>query len=155
MRNDPSSEAADSYYRALQARVRAWLEGDAARRVPCSVLYRHLPDLYRFLVGLALDARLAAGERGWLVSTLKYIVAPHDYVPEAILGVPGLCDDLVLAALAVDRLHQTCEPSLLDDHWRFDGSPREIASEILAAAGALVDHAVLRRLEALLANRPA
>lgn len=152
MRGQPLSGAPDSYYQALQARVRAWLESDAARCVPCAALYHHLPDLYRFLVALALDTRLPAAERGGLVSTLKYIVAPHDYVPEAILGVPGLCDDLVLAALAVDRLYQTCDLGLLDEHWRLDSSPREVAGEILNAAGALVDHTVLRRLEALLPN---
>lgn len=150
MPGKPLSGASDSYYQALQVRVRTWLESDAARGVPCAALYHHLPGLYRFLVALALDTRLPAAERGGLVSTLKYIVAPHDYVPEAILGVPGLCDDLVLAALAVDRLHQTCDPELLDEHWHLDSSPRAVAGEILDAAGALVDHTVLRRLEALL-----
>ncbi|HPC84197.1 MAG TPA: DUF1232 domain-containing protein [Thermoanaerobaculaceae bacterium] len=144
------SGAAESYYQALQARVAAWLATDAASGVPCARLYRHLPDLYRFLVALALDTRLPASERGGLVSTLKYIVAPHDYIPEAILGVPGLCDDLVLAALAVDRLHQTCDPGPLDEHWHVGGSPREVAGEILDAAGDLVDREILRRLEALL-----
>lgn len=144
------SGAPDSYYQALQARVEAWLASDAACGVPCATLYRHLPDLYRFLVALALDPRLPAAERGGLVSVLKYIVAPHDYVPEAVLGVPGLRDDLVLAALATDRLHRACDGSLLDEHWHLAGSPRRIAAEILHAASALVDRTVLSHLEALL-----
>jgi len=146
------SGASDSFYQALQARVRAWLESEAAHGVPCAALYHHLPELYRFLVAVALDTRLPTAERGGLVSTLKYIVAPHDYVPEAVLGVPGLCDDLVLAALAVDRLQRTSNPELLDEHWHLDSSAQAVAAQILDAASALVDHSVLRRLEALLPN---
>lgn len=146
----PLSASADSYYQTLQDRVKRWLASDASRQVACAELYRHLPELYRFLVAVALDSRLPASERGGLVSVLKYIVAPHDYVPEAVLGVPGLCDDLVLAALAVDRLHQTCEAACLIEHWRQEALPEEITGTILRAAGALVDATTLVRLEALL-----
>lgn len=142
--------ATDSYYQALQQRVERWLADESAQHTPCATLYRHLPDLYRFLVGMALDTRLPAAERAGLVSTLKYIVAPYDYVPEALLGTPGLCDDLVLAALAVDRLHETCDASLLAEHWRFPGSTREVARAILAAAGELVDAGIFARLHALI-----
>lgn len=150
MDSRPLPATADSYYHALQERVKGWLHSEAANQVSCAALYRHLPDLYRFLVALALDPRLPSSERGGLVSVLKYIVAPHDYVPEAILGVPGLCDDLVLAALAVDRLHQTCEAACLTEHWHKEELPDKIAHTILAAAGALVDSSTLVRLEALL-----
>lgn len=142
--------ATDSYYQALQQRVERWLADGSAQHAPCAALYRHLPDLYRFLVGLALDTRLPAAERAGLVSTLKYIVAPYDYVPEALLGTPGLCDDLVLAALAVDRLHETCDASLLAEHWDLPGGTREVARAILAAAGELVDAGILGHLRALI-----
>lgn len=143
-------EVTDSYYQGLQQRVERWLADESVEHAPCAALYRHLPNLYRFLVGLALDPRLPATERAGLVSTLKYIVAPYDYLPEALLGTPGLCDDLVLAALAVDRLHDTCDATLLAEHWRLPGSTREVARAILAAAGELVDPGIHVRLRALI-----
>ncbi|HNX50659.1 MAG TPA: DUF1232 domain-containing protein [Thermoanaerobaculaceae bacterium] len=150
MPSSATPEVADSYYQSLQTRVERWLAAESTHHSPCATLYRHLPDLYRFLLGLALDTRLPASERAGIVSTLKYIVAPYDFVPEAVLGTPGLCDDLVLAALAVDRLHETCDNGLLAEHWQLPGNLRDVARSILAAAGNLVDAAILGRLRALL-----
>jgi uncharacterized membrane protein YkvA (DUF1232 family) len=139
-----------SFYSTLQTRVDAWLASDEAARFPHAELYRHLPDMYRFLVELALDARVPDQERTCILSVVKYIVAPYDLIPEAIVGTSGFRDDLVLAAIMTERLCDACDPALAVEHWAAAGQPRQIACTILEAATGMIGTDICRRLRAWL-----
>jgi uncharacterized membrane protein YkvA (DUF1232 family) len=139
-----------SFYSTLQTRVDAWLASDEAVRFPHAELYRHLPGLYRFLVELALDPRVPEQERTCTLSAIKYVVAPYDLIPEAVLGTSGFRDDLVLAAMMVDRLCEACDPLPVDEHWPGAGDPREIARTILEAATGMIGTDICQRLRAWL-----
>lgn len=136
----------EPYGRALQARVDAWLANDESRGVAGADLYRHLPGLYTLLLNVALDARVPVRERTAVCSALKYIVAPYDLIPEAVVGTSGLRDDLVLAALMVERLLDLVGESALQAHWRGEGDPAEVARAVLDASGAMLEPAVCDRL---------
>lgn len=136
----------EPFHRQLESRVEAWLGSAEAASIPCAALYRHLPGLYAFLVRLALDARIAERERGAIMSGLKYIVAPYDLIPEGALGTSALRDDLVLAAMVVDRLYAVVDADTLDIHWNAPGEPRAIASLILDAAASLVGEEICDHL---------
>jgi len=136
----------EPFYEDLQKRVDTWLVSDEARRVPCAHLYRFLPSLYLFLVRVAVDARVPARERTGAASVLKYIVSPYDLIPEAVFGTAGFRDDLVLAALMVDRLHGFVEPQVLAELWQAPGDPQVIARTILDAGTALVGSELRGRL---------
>jgi uncharacterized membrane protein YkvA (DUF1232 family) len=139
-----------SFYSSLQTRVDAWLASDEAPRFPHAELYRHLPELYRFLVELALDPRVPEQERTCTLSAIKYVVAPYDLIPEAVVGTSGFRDDLVLAAMMVDRLCEACGPLLVAEHWRGTGEPRETARTIIECATATVGSDICKRLRAWL-----
>jgi uncharacterized membrane protein YkvA (DUF1232 family) len=127
-----------SFYSSLQTRVDAWLASDEARRFPDAELYRHLPELYRFLVEVALDPRVPEQERACAFSVVKYVVAPYDLIPEAVVGTSGFRDDLVLAAMMVDRLCEACGSELITEHWSSPGSPRQIAHTIIESATVMI-----------------
>ncbi len=141
-----------SFYGSLQERVDRWLATDEAARFPNADLYRHLPELYRFLVELALDPRVPEQERACALSTVKYVVAPYDLIPEAVVGTSGFRDDLVLAAMMADRLCDVCAPALVREHWTGRESARDVARAILEAATTLVGSDVRERLRDWLGN---
>src|SRR3989304_198967 len=111
-----------SFYSALQTRVDAWLASDEAVSFPPAELYRHPPELYRFLVALALDQRVPEQERTCTLSAIKYVVPPYDLIPEAVVGTPGFRDDLVLAAMMVHRLCEALRPVPVAEHRPADGA---------------------------------
>ena len=136
----------EPYCRALQARVDAWLATEESQEVPGAALYRYLPHLYTLLVGAALDHAVPQRERTAVCSALKYIVAPYDLIPEAMVGTSGFRDDLVLAAIMVDRLHGVLGEAALASHWSGKGNPAEVVRAVLDASGAMVEPDVCERL---------
>ena len=127
-----------SFCEMLQKRVDDWLATAEAREIPASELYRHLPCLFLFLTRVALDARLPEPERRAVLATLKYVVAPFDLIPEGVVGTSGFRDDLVLAAVAVERLFSKVDRGLLLEHWEGEGRPESIAHDVLVAGEAMV-----------------
>jgi uncharacterized membrane protein YkvA (DUF1232 family) len=136
----------EPYCRALQARVEAWLSTPESRDVPGAGLYSHLPRFYTLLVNTALDPVVPPRERTAVCSALKYIVAPYDLIPEAVVGTTGFRDDLVLAALMVERLAGVLGGPALRSRWQGGDDPAELARAVLDASGALVDPEVSERL---------
>jgi uncharacterized membrane protein YkvA (DUF1232 family) len=141
-----------SFYSSLRERVDTWLASAEAAKMAHAELYRHLPELYRFLVELALDDRVPEQERACTISALKYVVAPYDLIPEAVVGTPGFRDDLVLAAMMTDRLCDACGAAVVAEHWPSNGTPQEIARTILDAATAMVGGDICDRLRAWVPN---
>jgi uncharacterized membrane protein YkvA (DUF1232 family) len=136
----------ESFHRLLEQRVEEWLASEEARRFPCAELYRHLPPLFLFLAELALDPQIPERERTAVLSALKYIVAPFDLIPEGVVGTSGFRDDLVLAALVVDRLAARVDHRALLAHWREGGDPFEVARTVLDAGDAMVGPEICERL---------
>ncbi len=136
----------DSYVCMLEERVRAWLSSDESHSMPCADLYGHLPNLFRLLAGLALDGRVPERERKALMSGIKYIVAPFDLIPEGVVGPSGYRDDLVLAAVVVERLESRLPREVIADHWRFGGDPFAIARTVLDAGESMVGAEICERL---------
>ncbi len=136
----------ESFYRQLQHRVTEWLGTDEAAQMPCADLYRHLPELFVYLTRLALDPRVPDRERAATMSSLKYIVAPFDLIPEGVVGTSGFRDDLVLAALVVERLDGRIAADVLREHWHAEGDPLAIARAVLDAGDEMVGPEVCRAL---------
>lgn len=149
--NHPEPTTA-SYHRALEQRVETWLDSDQAQAMECAGLYRHLPDLYGFLLGLACDHRIPERARVGVVSALKYIIQPYDLVPEGILGTAGFRDDLVLAALVVDHLFEVADEEVLAQHWQHPSDPQAVARGILDASSSLVSAELYSHLHAWVPN---
>lgn len=82
-------------------------------------LVREIPSFLKLLLRLARDPRVSRLDKGIVVATLAYVAAPIDVIPD--IPFVGQIDDVVLVALAVNRLLNNAGVDVLLDHW--DGEP--------------------------------
>jgi len=150
MTSKPDDPSVTSFYSSLQMRVDGWLASPEGGTFPHAQLYRHLPELYRLLVELATDVRVAEHERTCTLAVVKYIIAPYDLIPEGLVGTSGFRDDLVLAAMMVDRIGQACDPKVVAEHWSTADDPRRIARTIIESATAMIGGDICECLRAWL-----
>jgi uncharacterized membrane protein YkvA (DUF1232 family) len=89
------------------------------------------PQVFAFYAALFADERLPAGAQPLVNAVLAYFVAPHDAMPEAILGPYGLLDDLFVAAHTYRLLNRNLvAPEVLKDAWGIDEDLDDVMSEI-------------------------
>lgn len=84
---------------------------------------RSIPGFAKLLWRLLRDPRVSALDRALFGFTLAYAFMPVDVIPDWIPVLGGL-DDLVLIALALDRLLYRTDRGVLLEHW--DGDPRPL-----------------------------
>ena len=136
----------ETFHHMLERRVEEWLASGDAKKYAFAELYRHLPGLFLLLTNLAVDARVPESERAAILSSLKYVVVPFDLIPEGVVGTSGFRDDLVLAALVVDRLGCRVGHEVVMDHWHEPGDPFQIATTILDVGTSMVGAEICDRL---------
>lgn len=142
-----------SSYDRLRQRVtgaiekRSWGGG----RVVAEVLLL-APDLFVLLLRLALDSRVPADSRRFILGALVYFVTPVDLLPEALLGAGGYLDDVVLvvAVLSV-ALGSDLDP-LAESHWSGSRRLRLVLRDVSHGADQLLGESLFRRLQRLLAR---
>ena len=134
------------YYRRLRRTVRIWAGGDESKANRYADYILASPDLFMLMVRLSRDDRVSRRSRGKLSGAILYFVNPLDFVPELVLGPPGLVDDVALAAYVLYELLETTDPSVVREHWEGSGDILELVRETLAVADAMLGGTVWRRL---------
>jgi uncharacterized membrane protein YkvA (DUF1232 family) len=137
------------FYERLRKTVRRWAggrEGQANRYVD---LILAGPDLFMLLVRLSRDDRLSRTNRARLAGAVAYFVNPFDLMPEALLGPPGLLDDLALSAIVLHEVLETTDPALIREQWEGSTDLLELLRQITAVADTMVGGPVWRQLVAI------
>lgn len=75
-----------------------------------------LPHYFRLIGRLLGDSRVSRSDKLLLAAAAAYVLAPIDLIPDAI-PILGRIDDLVVLALAIDRLVRRAGSDLLYEHW--------------------------------------
>ena len=88
--------------------------------MPAADLLRVYPDLFRLLVSLSKDKRVARSVRWRLLVALAYNVQPINLIPDFI-PVVGLADNVVITAWAIRSALRRSGAGVVLCHWR--GSP--------------------------------
>ena len=88
--------------------------------MPAADLLRVYPDLFRLLVSLSKDKRVARSVRWRLLVALAYNVQPINLIPDFI-PVVGLADNVVITAWAIRSALRRSGAEVVLCHWR--GSP--------------------------------
>ena len=88
--------------------------------MPAADLLRVYPDLFRLLVSLSKDKRVARPVRWRLLVALAYNVQPINLIPDFI-PVVGLADNVVITAWAIRSALRRSGAEVVLCHWR--GSP--------------------------------
>lgn len=143
-----------SFYDRLRERVVAGVEERGGRWAEGTVRALLLvPDVFILLVRLGLDREVPAQARMLIGGALAYFVLPMDLLPEALLGVGGFVDDLVLAtAVLAQAFTGELEP-YARKHWSGSEDLRVVIQDVTYAAENLLGAKLYGRLKALLARR--
>ncbi|NHZ73859.1 MAG: DUF1232 domain-containing protein [Nitrospirae bacterium] len=111
------------------------------------------PDLLVLLARLCMDRDVSPASRKLIVGALVYFVTPIDMLPEALLGVGGFLDDVVLASLVLSHsLNAELEP-LAVKHWSGNQDLRIALADVSGAAATLLGVNLYGRLKSFLARR--
>lgn len=151
---EPVSSGLLGFYDGLRERVVAGVErrgGRFGERLGRYLLL--VPDVFMLLARLTLDPAVPASSRRLLGGALLYFAVPFDLLPEAITGVGGYLDDLVLASAV---LAQALGPELEERarrHWSGDDDVRAVLSDVVRAARSLLGGGLWGRVRASLERR--
>ena len=124
-------------------------ERASARQTVMHVI-RQIPDYLRLLAGLMTDRRVAGLDKLLVAGAIAYIVAPIDFIPDAIPFL-GQVDDAFLLTTALERLVANAGAPVLLSHWR--GDPRELSlaalRQVITAASFFLPGRIRGRLRRL------
>lgn len=143
-----------AFYDRLRARVTTALERRGGRwGEQLSGALMLAPDVFMLLVRLALDSDAPRETRRLVGGALLYFLLPMDLLPEALVGVVGFTDDVVLASIVLtEALRADLEP-LVERHWSGSGRARQVLADVARSASSLLGEDLFARLRSLLARR--
>ena len=111
------------------------------------------PDLFMLLARLSLDRNVPSSSRALVGGALAYFILPLDLLPEALVGVGGYVDDVVLAAAVLSHVFSTELEPYVRRHWSGPEDLRVVLRDIAGAGRSLLGENLYDRLKAVLARR--
>src|SRR5438128_1900283 len=88
-----------------------------------------LPRLVKLLLKLVRDPRVARSDKVILGGTILYVIIPLDFIPDMIPFI-GQVDDAYLVAIAILRILNRTDPSVIAQHWNSDIDIKKLATSI-------------------------
>lgn len=79
-----------------------------------------IPRLLKLMLDLLRDSRVSSADKAIIAGTILYVISPIDVIPDFIPFI-GLVDDSYLIGIAVLRLLNRADHSVVTEHWK--GSP--------------------------------
>lgn len=146
MSNGKPLPSESDFYRKLRRTVKIWAGSEQSRAHRYADFILAGPDLFMLLVRLARDERVNQRNRAKLAAAAAYFVSPLDFVPELLLGPPGLVDDVALSALVLHDVLESTDPAVVREHWEGDADLLDLIRRILAAADTMLGGPTWRRL---------
>lgn len=152
--HDLPSSGLLSFYDRLRERIVESVEKRGGRAGEASVRALLLvPDVFMLLVRLAVDKEVPSSARMLIGGALAYFVLPIDLLPEAILGVGGYVDDLVLAIAVLSQAFSGDLEPYARKHWSGTEDLRVVLRDITYTAESLLGAKTYGRLKDLLKRR--
>jgi uncharacterized membrane protein YkvA (DUF1232 family) len=156
---DDSEQASEvprllSFYDRLRERIFSRFEergGKTASTLATVLLL--VPDVFMFLVRLSLDREVPRSTRSLVAGALAYFLLPADLLPEAMLGVGGFVDDLILAAGVLAHALGTDLERHAERHWSGSQELRAVLRDVTESAHALLGENLYARLQWVLERR--
>src|SRR5690606_27033146 len=152
--NDLPSSGLLSFYDRLRERIVSKIEGRGHRFAEGTVRALLLvPDVFMLLVRLSLDKQVPAQARMLIGGALAYFVLPMDLLPEALVGVGGYVDDLVLATAVLAQAFGGGLEPYARKHWSGSEDLRVVLGDVSYAAENLLGAKLHGRLKGLMEKR--
>ncbi|GAW27442.1 MULTISPECIES: YkvA family protein [unclassified Carboxydocella] len=137
---------ADNFYDRIRLKIANWAEekgGETSRKLVDLLLLA--PDFFLLLVRLLRDPRVPATAKYGIAGAIAYYFLPLDFLPEILVGPIGFGDDLILAALVINRLLQAA-PDIVVEHWSGSGEVLAQVEKILNNVDKLVTNKVWNKI---------
>ncbi len=143
-----------SFYDRLREKVIDRVENRGGRLAEGTVRALLLvPDVFMLLVRLSLDKNVPTQARMLIGGALAYFVLPMDLLPEAIVGVGGYVDDLVLATAVLSQAFSGELEPYARKHWSGSEDLRVVLADVTYAAENLLGAKLFNRLKNLMEKR--
>lgn len=104
-----------------------------------------IPNYLKLLYRLVRDKRVMAMEKAVLLGTVAYILSPFDFLPDMIPFV-GQLDDVLLAALVLQRFMNSVDRHVLYEYWDGDMDLLDNIEQVLAYARYFLPSGVYERI---------
>lgn len=127
----PNRRKLSRFYDRLRRRVISFAEKKNKERVTQYLLL--LPDLFILMLRLIADKRVSVRGKLLLAGAITYLVIPLDIIPD-FLPVMGSVDDLLVAAMAVNRLMKGAEAKIIQQHWSGSEDLLELIGRMITTA---------------------
>lgn len=108
-------------------------------------LLMFLPNMVKLLGKLLTDKRVPTAEKALFAAAIVYVIVPLDFIPD-IFPFIGQVDDLYLVALALLRLLNRTDETVIRQNWSGGGDIVSLANSIAGLAPMLLPKRVSRVL---------
>ncbi len=92
-----------------------------------------IPNLLRLLFSLLRDSRVSSADKAILAGTILYVISPIDVIPDFVPFI-GLIDDAYLISIALLRLLNRADRSVMMEHWEGTHDIKELITNISKVA---------------------
>ena len=140
------------FYQRLRKQTQAWLPSAEGKAHPFAHWLMLVPDFFYLLVKLSLDKEVPLREKTKLAGAITYYMLPFDLFPEAMVGVAGYADDLIIAVYVIHGLVNGSHEAVVRRHWCGEEDVLTLTRRILSSAdrvsgGGMLWHKLKQRLE--------
>lgn len=137
------------FYEHLNISINYWLEQKGVDH-PFAKHIKWAPELFKLACSLSLERSVILEDKGKLAVAVAYFISPFDLFPEALTGVIGYADDLVLLALVLKDTVNHTDSTLLSKYWKNDTDIKAIIDEILLDAEEMIGAYMFQKLRDLI-----
>jgi uncharacterized membrane protein YkvA (DUF1232 family) len=135
------------FYQNLRSKMKDWLSTKEGSSHKWADYLMFAPDLLHLLCKLTIDEDVPVKERAKLAAAIAYFISPIDLVPEAIVGVIGYTDDIVLAAYVLNSIINNTKLEIVERHWAGDEDVLHVIQKILRVADEMIGSGLFKRLK--------
>ena len=135
------------FYQTLRSRIKEWLKTEEGSSHKWADYLMFAPDLFHLLCKLSIDKDVPVKERAKLAAAIAYFVSPIDLIPEAVVGLIGYTDDIVIAAYVLNSIVNNSSPEVVKKHWAGDKDVLQVIQEVLRVADEMIGSGLFKRLK--------
>lgn len=142
-----------SWYDRWRDKIHTWVAGHTAHQLADVVML--VPDLAMLLVRLIRDNRVPMKFKAQLILAAAYLVAPIDILPEAVMNVAGLGDDVMIISLVILNNLTSIKPEVLREHWSGQGDVVATLQNVVSLRKGFASAKVMDTVNMIMGNKKA
>jgi len=136
------------FYDHMVVSIKYWLD-NKGKKNKFSQHIKWAPEMFKLACQLSLEKAVILEDKAKFAVTVSYFISPFDMFPEALAGVIGYADDLVLLAYVLKLTLPNIDKELLERYWKHDEKLTDIVNNILNDADEMIGKMLFEKLKSL------